>query len=222
MTQPKRTLLVLIALALSGCHSLDLKFGRANEPAAQTAPTDERSQTLYLSVIAELVANEKYHAALAHLASYERLYGSTPHATLLSANAWLRLEQLDEAEGAYITLLKTPLSADGLNGLGGVALARGENQAAARHFEAAVREQPTNVQFLIGHGEALAAIGNFTEAEFVLRQAYELAPGDEFVKKRLVKVLLAGGRDGEVPALTGGTPAPALDRTSFQLGEPGP
>jgi Flp pilus assembly protein TadD len=182
------------------------------------APTDQRSETLYLSVIGELVANEKHHAALAHIASFEQMHGQKPRSVLLAGDAWLALEQADRAEEAYRSLLEGPLAGDGKHGLGRVAFAKGNRTAAVELFQAAVREQPTNVGFLAELGVALSKIGRYDEAEFSLRQAFELAPGDEMVRKNLLEMLIVSGREGKIPAIFGSEPASnagLLGQTSF-------
>jgi tetratricopeptide (TPR) repeat protein len=210
-----RTLILLASLATAGCESLNVGESAAD---AGTVQTDERSEALYLSVIGELVANEKHHAALAHIASFERLYGPTPRSALLSGDAWLELGQPGKAEEAYRTLLDGPLAGDGMHGLGRVALDRGDRTSAVAHFQAAVRDQPTNVRFLRELGATLSKLGRYDEAEFSLRQAFELAPGDETVRKDLLEMLIVSGREVRIPAIFGTEPpenARRLGQTSF-------
>jgi Flp pilus assembly protein TadD len=217
-----RALALLTGLALAGCQSLPLERlavplgGRDARPAA--AQPDERSEALYLSVIGELVSNEKYHAALAHIASFEQLYGPKPRSTLLSADAWLELDELDKSEAAYRTLLDGPLAGDAMNGLGRVALARDDEAGAIDHLQAAVRRQPTNVRFLAKLGTALSRLGRYDQAEFSLRQAFELAPGDEAVRKDLLEMLIVSGREAKIPSIFGTQPAAnaaLLGQTAF-------
>jgi Flp pilus assembly protein TadD len=216
-----RTVLVVLAVVVSaGCQSLGV--GGAPAPARATE-MDARSETLYLSIIGELVINGKHHAALAHVASFEMLYGRKPRSVLLSADAWLALRELGKAEEAYSALLDGTLSGEAFNGLGHVAAARANLPAAAKHFESAVRVQPTNVRFLTGLGTTLSALERYDEAEFALRQAFELAPGDDAVKSSLQEMLRVSGRGDKIPALFGTAPGPVaarVDQTSFPAAAP--
>src|SRR6185503_13102187 len=140
---------------------------------------------LYLSVIGQLIEYEKYHAALAHLEQFERLYGSTETSHRFKGDAWLALGQLSEAEREYTAVGSAAMSGYGSHGLGRVAAARDDWARALGYFEEAVRDQPTSANFLNDLGCALYRLGRVEEAEFQLQKALDLAPRNQQVSSNL-------------------------------------
>ncbi len=187
----------VLSLGLAGCQT----SGRV--PAAAISPqtgldakADERAHGLYLSVIGQLIENEMYHAALAHLDEFEHRYGMTATSHRLRGDAWLALGAFDDAEREYETIAQGPLAGFGSHGLGRVAAARENWTLASIYFERAARVQPTNIGFLNDFGCALYRLGRFDDAKFQLEKAAELSPSDLEVSVNLKTVLaLAERRD---------------------------
>lgn len=190
--------LVLACLANAGCQTI----GGAPPPRAALSPTelrnDQRTRDLYLSIIVQLVQYEKYHAALAHIDEFERLYGATPRSRGLRADAWLALGELGNAEKEYSAIAKGPLAGVGRHGLGSVAAGRADWPAAVTYFEQAVREEPTNTRFLTDLSGAYLKVGRSNDADFALKKAQELSPD--------VRGLLSSLAEPEQPA-----PAPSVN-----------
>ena len=166
----------LLLVGCAGCQTASMAFTAA-APAAQTDPaTDKRTQDLYLSVIEQLVQYEKYHAALAHLDEFERLFGASPQTHALRGDAWLALGDLKAAETQYDAIAQGPLAGAGQNGLGNVAAARKDWPQAVVYFEDAVKAQPTNIRFLRDLSQAYSETGRAADADFALKKAQELSP----------------------------------------------
>jgi tetratricopeptide (TPR) repeat protein len=150
---------------------------------------DQRTRDLYLSIIVQLVQYEKYHAALAHIDEFERLYGATPGSRGLRADAWLALGELGNAEKEYSAISKGPLAGMGHHGLGSVAAGRGDWPGAVTYFEQAVREEPTNTRFLTDLSGAYSKVGRSNDADFELKKAQELSPASNGDARRLLSSL---------------------------------
>jgi tetratricopeptide (TPR) repeat protein len=181
--------LFVACLANAGCQTI----GGTPPSRAALSPTelrnDQRTRDLYLSIIVQLVQYEKYHAALAHIDEFERLYGATPRSRGLRADAWLALGELGNAEKEYSAIAKGPLGGVGRHGLGSVAAGRGDWQAAVMYFEQAVHEDPTNTRFLTDLSGAYSMIGRTNDADFALKKAQELSPASNRDKSRVLSSL---------------------------------
>jgi tetratricopeptide (TPR) repeat protein len=169
------SVLLLVSLAGAGCQTVN---GRPAPPVAKAQPDlrkDQRTRELYLSIIAQLEQYEKYHAALAHIDEFERIYGTTPRSRGLRADAWLAIGELAKAETEYTAIVRGPLSGEGLHGLGRVAASQRDWSNAVTYFEQAVHEQPTNTRFLDDLGRAYSEVGRSNDAEFTFKKAGELS-----------------------------------------------
>lgn len=196
-----------LSLLLGGC------VGQSHAPVIEPVPPPsaaekiERSRSLYLSVIEELIRSGKGHAALAHLDEFEREYGSGAASARLRADAWLSLGEMAKAEAGYRAILKGELAGFAKHGLGRIAAAKEDWVLAQRHFEDATKEQPTNSRFLNDFGCSLYRLARLEDAEFVLRKAHELAPNDQEIIDNILVVLAARGGDHRLedvfPEVTG-------------------
>jgi len=179
----------LAALVLCGCQTTHAPIIDP-PPVVSAGEKQERSRTLYLSVIEELIKSGKAHAAMAHLDEYDRSYGAGPTSQRLRADAWFALGDMAKAEAGYQSVLTGEQAGYAKHGLGRIAAAHDDWAGASQRFDAAVKEQPTNPRFLNDLGCSLFRTGHFAEAEFTLRKAHELSPGDEEVIDNIL-VLLA-------------------------------
>ena len=190
----------LAVLLLGGCQSLPQR-GNASLSTPTAAPKrseafsgDERTRELYLAVIGELITHNKAYAALAHLDEYERVHGPSDASHKLRGDAWLATGAVANAQKEYAVITEGRFAGYGRHGLGRVAAAGADWSVAATHFELAVREQPTNTEFLRDLGSALAQLGLFDDAAFHLRKALELSPMDPVATEALKGVLAAQER----------------------------
>jgi Flp pilus assembly protein TadD len=181
--------LCVLAFALGGCQTTQHIPMIEPPPAVSEGEKLERSRSLYLSVIEELIQNGQAHAALAHLDEYERSYGPGPAPQRLRADAWFVLGDMTKAEAGYRSVLKGAQSGYGKHGLGRIAASRGDWTLAQQDFATAVGDRPTNPRFLNDLGCSLFRLGRLEEAEFALRKAHELAPRDEEIVDNILMLL---------------------------------
>lgn len=188
---------------LSGCGtgldslpSLSLGGARSDSDAGQ-------AQTLYLDLIKGLQQRGLHRAALAHLDEFDRLHGRHPQASLLRAESLAQVGEDAAAWTAFQGLLRGPQAAAARHGLGLLA-GRGERwPEAVTEFNAALALEPTSTRILNNLGYALLRSGDMTAAEFRLRQAAELEPGNGGVRNNLALLLAATNRNAEAERLLG-------------------
>ena len=186
--------------ALCGCQTTTIRALPRPADSAPVASIGERERDLYLSVIGQLIEHGKFYAALAHLDEFQRLHGPIDGSRRLRGDAWLAVGALENAEREYAAVAEGKLAGYGKHGLGRVAANRQDWTLAARHFEQAVGEQPTNTRFLGDFANALFELGRTDDAEFQLRKALELSPQDGEASEALRAMLVARKR----PALAAG------------------
>jgi Flp pilus assembly protein TadD len=191
----------IVSIVTAGCQTAGGPLApRATDRPAEMK-SDQRMRDLYLSVIEQLEQYEKFHAALAHIDEFERLYGTTSRSRGLRADAWLALGELASAEKEYGAIVRGPLAGVGRHGLGSIAAARGDWPHAVTYFEQAVHEQPTNTFFLTDLGRAYSEVGRADDAEFALRKAQELSPRANQDTSRLLTSLKESGQPVAVEAI---------------------
>jgi Flp pilus assembly protein TadD len=204
-----RACLAVLALlpALSACSSL---FG-GDTPKHTPSPADqlpqaaeldgENSRDLYLGIVDKLRQGGKSRAALAYLDDYDNRHPGDVRAQVLRANSFLDIQDYDRAEAIYRELVNGDEAAAAYDGLGRVAVGRGDWTKARAQFHEAVRREPINVKYLNDLGFAEMRIASYDEALFTLRQASELAPGNAQVRNNLILCLDVAGQGGEAKAM---------------------
>ncbi len=100
---------------------------------------------------------------------------STPNA-LAEAAAALQAGRLDEADRLFERACIGPSGAEGFNGRGTVAAARGDFAAATPFFERACALEPRNALFQYQRGVSLLASGRLEAATSAFEQSVELDP----------------------------------------------
>ena len=198
--------LLLMTAALGGCSSLDRAYDAMTEPmpngsndtiATETAKPIDASSTrkLYLNVVQGLIDQGRYKAALAYLDQYAVKEKSDAQYLSLRGEALLGTQQYGSAIETFIELAGTERAAEGYAGLGRVAAAKGDWETAAEHFGNAVAARPANAQYLnnLGYARLHLGPGALEQAEFNLRQAYELSPGSASIRNNLLLVLMMRG-----------------------------
>ncbi len=193
-----------LAGLLGGCGTVrgalpSLGFGNA----ASRTSEEGQAQTLYIDLIKGLQQRRLHRAALAHLDEFERLHGRQPQASLLRAECLAEVGDDAGARTAFQGLLRGPHAAAARHGLGMLA-AREENwPRAITEFNAALALEPTSTRTLNNLGYALLRSGDMAGAEFRLRQATELEPGNPGARNNLALLLVATHRNGEADGLLG-------------------
>ncbi len=199
---------LLAAAALAGCAGLPSQGAKgppspeASATAAKAMAPQDQAQ-LYLDVVEGLIRQQRYGAAIAFLdAAKAKDFGA--RYWLLRGNALLGLERTDEALAAYAALDKTALAAEGWNGKGRVAAARRQWPGAFTNFREAVREEPSNPDFLNNLAFAGLHLEQSGASAAYLRQAWELKPDSSLIRNNLIIALtLAGDHDGADAILNG-------------------
>ncbi len=174
---------VIVCMLCAGCATAP------QSPAPLTVKSQNTEGTLYLAIVDQLIHDDEAYAALAHLDEIERTYGPTSESRKLRADALLKIGELDKADELYRGLTRTALAPAGWNGSGKVAAKRADWAGATDDFRKAVKGEPTNADFLNNLGYALIQTRAYTDAEFALRQAMQLAPKDRLVANNLVLLL---------------------------------
>jgi len=192
---------VFAASALAGCGSVSSPLPAKPAdmaPLASPGGASGDEAALYLDVVNGLVEQKRYAAAIAFLDGYAaKKVKLEARYWLLRGNALAGLNREEDARAAYAQLDSTPLAAEGWNGKGRVAAARQEWRIAASNFQEAVRNQPSNPDFLNNLAFADMQFGENDQSAFYLRQALELRPGSSLIRNNLLIALtLAGDQAG--------------------------
>jgi len=225
-----KTASIGVALLLAGCSSLPsikLVEPAPPRPFVQTdnleAPHPDgdpslRTRKLFLGVVAALREQGRASAALAFLDDYDRSYPGDPHAQRLRADCLMDIGQQAAAEPIYRHLLGGPEEAAAQAGLGQAAAAGGHWAEAARAFGQAARLEPSTVRYLNNQGYALLRANDAAQAEFVLRKAAQLDPGNLQTRNNLILCLEREGKP--VPQQLAAAEAPTLPATSVAAPAP--
>src|SRR3546814_4610110 len=104
---------------------------------------------------------------------------------MLRADCLLGAGALKQAEDIYLTLAQGADGAAAQAGLGKIAAARGDWAGAVHAYEHAVAAAPLHFAYRNDLGYALLQTGAVDRAAFVLRQAAELAPGNDHIRRNL-------------------------------------
>lgn len=183
--------LVALSLALVGCAGA----GRGGSQWGGREPASESA--LYLDAVRELIAQEQYYAAVAHIQEDRRRYGDTPELRLIEADARRKLQQGKTSEALYQSVLRGapqgPLAGKARHGLG-LLYATANLDAALRELHEAARLRPTDAAIRSDYGYALMQQGRFSEAQMQLATAHELAPDLVAARNNLLILLYAQGQ----------------------------
>ena len=210
MSSVKRTTRVLTVLglaagALAGCSSspqtayqlmqeqqqVQAQARQAEDEAARKAMPSQPE--MFLSLIAQSMAQGRHFAALAYVDAYIQQYGNTPEIAPLRANALRMTGQEAASEAVYRKLVSSGNAAEGWHGLGLLAGARGDFAGAAEYLGKASRLKPTDADMLSDLGYARLRAGDISGARLPLGQAAELNPGSTKVIANLALLLLVEG-----------------------------
>lgn len=133
-----------------------------------------KEDDLVRGAIEQRVQEGSYHAALAQIQSLPARVASV---AILRADILRRLGA-EEAEDWYKALQNTCVGAQAEHGLGLLAAERQDYTAARRYLMRAVEQQPALAGVRNDLGFVYLFLGQDRQAEFELRTAYELSPGD--------------------------------------------
>lgn len=177
----KSILTMALALMLTACATPRAK------PA--TGIEAEAAQQMHVEAVRGLLEQNQNYAALAHVQQAQVGRAGSPVLRYYEAEALRRLQRTQSAEAIYRELLKTPLAAQGYQGLG-LLMANSNPAAAAGHFRQAARLAPTDPGIRNDLGYALMLAGRYPEALAEFSTAAELAPGDERSANNLIVLMI--------------------------------
>ena len=197
----KRELFCLLGFLLSGC-------GTPAPMAAQPAPvapeqtaamTPAAQANLYLGIVDGLIRQQRYEAAIAFLAKFQKTEALTPRYHKLAGDALSGAGRTDEAIAAYRQVLQSDLAAPAYNGIGRALSARGNWVLAAENFRQAATLDPANATYLnnFGYAQLKQDFRGPALAPVVseLQRAHELDPDSNLIRSNLALALsLSGSR----------------------------
>ncbi|MCS3391344.1 pilus assembly protein [Burkholderia thailandensis] len=194
--------LAALALSLAACGSFkESGYGigaQAERAALMQAAADKNATPdtpgMYLGLIGRMQSQGLYYASLAHIDAYEKQYGVSPDTILLRADALRATDQPAASTVAYKQLLGTPLAARGYRGLGLLAGASGDFDAASQALAQASALAPTDSLTLSDLAYARMRGGDIGGARVPLMKAAELDQNNPKILSNLALFLLATGQ----------------------------
>jgi Flp pilus assembly protein TadD len=194
----KRVSVALLCLFLSACSSLSKQMAEnknrntvdyADQAAPLLSPEQQKVQErkLQLKLLAQMIDQGAYYAALAHSDAYEKKWGADPQAKLLKADALRLTQQLDPAGQLYQELVTANAKTrpQALHGLGKVAAQKGQWKTAETQFLQALKDAPLNAGAYNDLGLVHLMLNQRDAAFVALRKADELDPEKNQAKANL-------------------------------------
>jgi Flp pilus assembly protein TadD len=171
---------------------------------------------MYLALIDRMQAQGLYYASLAHIDAYDRQYGATPDSILLRADALRATDQPAASAAAYRQLVSTPLASRAYRGLGLLAGAAGDFNAAAGELEHAAQLAPTDAATLSDLGYARLRAGDIAAARVPLLKAAELDSRNPKIVGNVVLYLSVAGQGTRGEALMNEQKLPSAVRARIR------
>ncbi|MHB8115948.1 tetratricopeptide repeat protein [Acidithiobacillus sp.] len=187
----RKGLAALGFLAAAGCATHQPSAPVAAEPVQKVSSSD--LQGLNLQLIEKMEAEQKWYAAISYLDRYLKDYPPSASTDLLRARALAATERPEQAGRYFHRVLRTPLAAQGYQGLGLIAARNGDIAKAIQRFQQAVQEDPTDAGILNNLGYAALQGKAWGVARDALFRAGELAPQDERVWSNIALYYLLRG-----------------------------
>ncbi|MFJ3467275.1 tetratricopeptide repeat protein [Pseudomonas sp. NPDC090201] len=181
----KAMIAALSLILLSGCAT-DGSAPWLAQAGGGSCAKPSSDQELALNMAQDMADEGRLHASLAHL---ESLPPTLPEVRLRKARV-LRLLGSREAEPLYKSLLGTCRAAEGERGLGQLAAARGDNNQALMHLQAAVKLSPTDEKIRNDLGVVYLNQLKLDQARFQFLTAMELKQSDTLAALNLVTLLI--------------------------------
>lgn len=193
-THLKPCLLLMAPLLLCACGGSG--FVQEVERDTQLRDAQGAEDAVYRDLVAQLLQQEKYYAALAHIEELQRSdAGDDPRLSLYEARALYGLRLDGQAKAIFLTLRDSPLDAEAHHGLGLIDARNAELEDAIAHFIRAVRARPTNVAMRNDLGFALLRAGRPSDAHLQLSTALELEPANQRARTNLMLLMLIRGEE---------------------------
>lgn len=166
---------------------------------AQT-PQHVENEVAYLNVVEQMQKQGLWFASLAHIDALETRWAVSERSRLLRADALRQTGQKESSSVLYRQLLRSPSAARALHGLGLIAAADGQFDAAVSQMQAAQKIAPTDALLLNDLGYALLHTGRGVDAGMPLKQAAQLLPQNNRIQSNLALYLALFGSASEALA----------------------
>lgn len=185
--------MLALGIALAACGGSG--FVQDVERETELRSPAEAEDAIYRDLIAQLLQQEKYYAALAHIEEHQRSVGDDPRLSLYEARALYGLRLDGQAKAVFLSLRGTRYDAEAHHGLGLIDARDAELEQAIEHFILAVRARPTNVAMRNDLGFALLRAGRPEDARLQLSTALELEPSNQRARTNLMLLMLIRGEE---------------------------
>ncbi len=215
----KRGLFCLLGLLASGCAasgSMTTRTETARAETALTGPAAAMSPSaqadLYLGIVDGLIRQQRYEAAIAFLAKFQKTETLTPRYHKLAGDALSGAGRIDEAIAAYRQALTSDLAPQAYNGIGRALSIRGDWVLAAENFRQAATLDPANATYLnnFGYAQLKQDFRGPALAPVVseLQRAHELDPDSNLIRANLALALSLSGSRAQFLAFLDTIPDP--------------
>jgi len=199
-------LLLTGAILLAGCSTAPPQSASTDDRARNDGAADLAGggqAELYLGIVDGLIRQQRYEAAIAFLAKYQKTGALTPRFRVLAGKALAGAGRYEEAITSFRNALKSDLQSSALNGIGEAEASRGNWRAAANDFRQASLDDPANADYLNNLGFALLKQQPCDpgSAANALERAYELAPRSRRIRNNLVLATARAGQTEKFKAL---------------------
>ena len=204
----KRELLCLLGLLASGCATTAPMATRTQaartdaasaEPAAAMTPAAQAN--LYLGIVDGLIRQQRYEAAIAFLAKFQKTETLSPRYHKLAGDALSGAGRTDEAIAAYRQVLASDLAPQAYNGIGRAFSIKGNWVLAAENFRQAATLDPANAAYLNNFGYAQLKQDfrgpALTPVVSELQRAHELDPDSDLIRANLALALSLSGAQAQ-------------------------
>lgn len=181
-----KAVVVVLSLALLGGCAADGSAPWLAQTGGASCAKPSADQELALNMAQDMADEGRLHASLAHL---EDLPQNLAEVRVRKARV-LRLLGSSDAEPLYRSLLGTCLAAEGEHGLGQLAAARGDNNQALMHLQAAVKLSPTDEKIRNDLGVVYLNQLKLEKAKFQFLTAIELKQSDTLAASNMVTLLI--------------------------------
>lgn len=196
MIAPRRLLWTAITLAclsaMAGCASERVSPRTMPGATLDQARGPDENARLYTDLIRQMMAQDRFYAALAHLEAREREFGVSDELRLLRADILRRMDDKDAATVLYRQLLDSPFAGQAHHGLG-LVLSPSDPARGLEHLEKAVAQVPTDARMRNDLGYALLRQGDYRGARLQLATAYQLDEDNELNRNNYILLLLVEG-----------------------------
>jgi Flp pilus assembly protein TadD len=210
----RQELFCLLGLLATGCAAqphMPAPTEAATPEAAAMSPAAQAD--LYLGIVDGLIRQQRYEAAIAFLAKFQKTEMLTPRYHKLAGDALSGAGRIDEAVAAYRRVLQSDLAPQAYNGIGRALSIRGNWVMAAENFRQAATLDPANAVYLnnFGYAQLKQDFRGPALAPVVseLQRAHELDPESNLIRANLALALSLSGSRAQYLAFLDTIPDPA-------------